>query len=100
MRVSEKYCPWINEDLKKLIRSRDKLKKAANKAKSETLMNSYKHVRDQVNTLNVQLKQDYFSQEGNMKESWRTLNQVLNKRSKSSNIVCLKDKDKEIVGKK
>ena len=30
MRVSEKYCPWINEDLKKLMRSRDKLKKAAN----------------------------------------------------------------------
>ena len=72
MRVSEKYCPWINEDLKKLMRSRDKLKKAANKSKSEFLMNSYKHVRNQVNSLNVRLKKDYFSnkiisQEGNMK---------------------------------
>ena len=105
MRVSEKYCPWINEDLKKLMRSRDKLKKAANKSKSEILMNSYKHVRNQVNSLNVRLKKDYFSnkiisQEGNMKESWKTLNQLMNKRSKSTNIVCLKDQDKELVGKK
>ena len=29
-----------------------------------------------------------------------TLNQLLNKRSKSTNIVCLKDQDKELVGKK
>ena len=32
LRVSERYCPWVNEDLKGLIRSRDKLKKAALKA--------------------------------------------------------------------
>ena len=35
-----------------------------------------------------------------MKESWKTLNQLMNKRSKSTNIVCLKDQDKELVGKK
>ena len=34
-----------------------------------------------------------------MKETWRTLNQILNKRSKSTNIVCIKDQDKELVGK-
>ena len=27
LRISEKYCPWINKDLKGLIRERDKLKK-------------------------------------------------------------------------
>ena len=27
MRVSEKYCPWINQNLKNLMRSRDNLKK-------------------------------------------------------------------------
>jgi len=26
IRVSEKYCPWINSDLKNLIRTRDRLK--------------------------------------------------------------------------
>jgi len=29
MRVSEKYCPWINKDLKNLTKTRDKLKKRA-----------------------------------------------------------------------
>ena len=29
MRVSEKYCPWINNDLRDLMRTRDKLKKSA-----------------------------------------------------------------------
>ena len=28
LRVSERYCPWVNKDLKELIRSRDKLKKS------------------------------------------------------------------------
>ena len=27
MRISEKYCPWIDHDLKKLMRTRDRLKK-------------------------------------------------------------------------
>ena len=27
MRVSERYCPWIDQNLKDLMRSRDKLKK-------------------------------------------------------------------------
>ena len=31
MRVSEKYCPWINKDLKNLMKTRDKLKKELSK---------------------------------------------------------------------
>ena len=33
MRVSDKYCPWVNADLRALIKSRDKLKLAASKNK-------------------------------------------------------------------
>ena len=29
MRVSEKYCPWINQDLKALMRNRDRMKMVA-----------------------------------------------------------------------
>ena len=36
LRASERYCLWVNEDLKRLIRSRDKLKKAAVKSKSDS----------------------------------------------------------------
>ena len=35
-----------------------------------------------------------------MKESWKTINEVLNKRSKSCNIDCIKDSGNAIVNKK
>ena len=104
LRVSERYCPWVNEDLKRLIRSRDKLKKAAVKSKSLILMSSYRHIRNKINKQNSELKRQYFSErlaqaKGNMKESWKTINQVLNKRSKSTNIDLLKGPGGEIVNK-
>ena len=74
MRVSEKYCPWINKDLKDLMRTRDRLKQAAVKRNSQILMASYRQVRNKVNSLNIQLKKQYFSNrifacQGNMKDS-------------------------------
>ena len=96
MRVSEKYCPWIDRDLKDLMRTRDKLKTAALKNKSPIIMDSYRHVRNRVNFLNKQLKKQHYtnkisSNKGNLKDSCKTINELLNKRSKSSNIDCLKD---------
>ncbi len=105
MRVSEKYCPWINKNLKDLMRTREKLKKAASKSKSQFLMDSYRQVRNKVNSMNIQLKKKYFTDtisanQDNMKESWKAINELLNKRSKSSNIDCLKDSDNKTVHKK
>ena len=37
---------------------------------------------------------------GNMKESWKTINELLNKRSKSSSIDCLKESGTETRNKK
>ena len=48
LHVFERYCPWVNEDLKKLIRGRDKLKKAALKSKSQLLISSYRHNRNKI----------------------------------------------------
>ena len=95
MRVSEKYCPWVNKDLKDLMRTRERLKKAAVKRKSQILMVSYRQVRNKVNSLNIQLRKQYFSNrisacQGNMKDSWQAINELLQKRSKSSNIDCLR----------
>ena len=53
MRVSEKYCPWIDKDLRDLVRTRDKLKKSVVKCKSPILMDSYRRIRNKVNALNV-----------------------------------------------
>ena len=104
IRVSEKYCPWINADLKRLIRTRDRLKRFAVKHKSQVMSSSYKQCRNQMNTLNVTLKRQYFSdkilqQKGNMKESWQTINQLLNKRSKSTNIDSLSDSSQTLFDK-
>ena len=61
IRVSERY-PWVNTNLKGLIRTRDRLKKAAVKCNSQILMASYKQVRNKVNSLNLTLKRQYFSE--------------------------------------
>ena len=58
-----------------------------------------------VNSRNIQLKKQYFTDkistcQGNMKESWKAVNELLNKRSKSSNIKCLKEAGTETVHKK
>ena len=104
LRVSENYCPWVNDDLKQLLRSRDKLKKAAVKSKSQLLMTSYRHIRNKNNKQNFELKRQYFLErlaqaKGNTKESWKTINQVLNKRSKSTNIDLLKGPGREIANR-
>ncbi len=52
--------------------------------------------------LNIKLKKQYFTNkiyacQGNMKDSWKTINQLFQKRSKSSNTECLKESGHEIV---
>ncbi len=96
MRVSEKYCPWIDGDLRDLIHTRDKLKKSAVKSKSPLLMESYRQVRNKVTALYIQLKKQHYTNritacKGNLKESWKAINELHNKRSKSTNIDCLRN---------
>ena len=72
------------------------------KSKSNILMESYKHVRNNVNSLNKKLKKEYFSKKiahnkGNLKETWKTINLLLNKRSKTTNIESLKVNDQDVV---
>ena len=67
-------------------------------------MDSYRHVRNKVNVLNIQLKKQYYTNkisacQGNMKESWKAINELLSKRSKSSNTDCLKESGSETVQK-
>ena len=86
------------------MRTRDKLKKSTVKSKSALAMESYRQVRNRVNSLNKQLKKEYFTNKissckGNTKASWRTINELLNKRSKSSNIDILKGSDSKTVCK-
>ena len=61
IRVLDKNFPWGNCELKSLMKSRDKLKKAAVKHKSDAMMRCYKKVRNKVNRINVLLKRQYFT---------------------------------------
>ena len=68
-------------------------------------MESYRKIRNRVDQLNINLKRQYFSEkiiqfQGNMEESWRTIEQLLNKRSKSTNIDLISEKDTEIFTKR
>ena len=56
MRISDKNSPWIKSELKSLMISRDRQKKAAVKHKSPTMMCSYKAICNRVNGLNIKLK--------------------------------------------
>ena len=74
--------------------SRDKLRKQAIKSKSEVLFDTYKQMRNKVNKINIDLKRDYFtikiaSHEGDIKSTWKTINMILNKRSKTTQITTL-----------
>ena len=93
-RVSEKFCPWITKNFKLMCASRGKLRKQAAKSKSEVLFNAYKQMRNKVNKVNIELKPDYFknkiaSHEGDIKSTWKIINLVLNKKSKTTQITTL-----------
>jgi len=104
IRVLEIYCPCINYDLKNPIRNRERLINSAVKHKSQCLMNSHKQYWHRTNALTKALKTQYFSYQinnntGNMKDSWQTINKLLNKRSQSTNIVSLTECNQTIFDK-
>ena len=99
-RVSERFCPWIAKDFKLMCASRDKLRKQAIRSKSEVLFDAYKQMRNKVNKVNIDLKRDYFTNkitfhEWDIKNTWKTINLVLNKKSKTTQIATL-----DVDGKK
>ena len=68
-------------------------------------MDSYRQARNKVNSLNIQLRKEHFATKiseykGNMKETWKTINELLNKRSKYSNTDGVKDSGNAIINKK
>ena len=102
-RVSEKFSPWLTKEFKLLCKSRDRLKKLAVSSKSDILMQAYREMRNRVNKLNLNLKCEFFinkiaSYDGDLKNTWKTINQVLNKRSKTTHITSLEVEGKKVSG--
>ena len=93
-RVSDKYSPWMSSDLKRVIKARDKIKIAAVKNISEFLMSAYRQLRNKATKMNKEAERAYFmnkihASEGNLKETWKTINKLVNKRSRTTTISSL-----------
>ena len=104
-RVSEKFCPWLTKDLKLMSVARDKLKKQAVRSNSEMLMQAHRQMRNKFNKLNIESKCKYFSNKitshkGDLKNTWKTINLVLNKKSKTTQITSLDVDGKQVCGNK
>ena len=93
-RVSDKFTPWLNSSYFKLMKTRDKLKSKAVRSNSKLLMQSYRQIRNKANNLNRQLKRENRSEkitqfQGDLKKTWKTINQVTNKKSSTTFVASL-----------
>ena len=102
-RVSETFSPWLTKEFKLMCRSRDRLKKSVVSHKSDILMQANKLMRNRVNKLNLNLKRKFFTNKsasygGDLKNTWKTINQVLTRKSMTTHIASLEVEGKTVSG--
>ena len=62
-RVRNKPAPWLDTDIRKLMKTRDDLKRKASKFKDENNMNLYRKARNLVTKKSRFAKKAYFSKQ-------------------------------------
>ncbi|CAB4016621.1 Hypothetical predicted protein [Paramuricea clavata] len=99
-RIRNNPVPWINPQIKELMRKRDYHKKKAIKYDSESQWELYKTLRNEVNINMRKTKSKYFcdkiqasSQMGDSKSGWAWINSLLGRKHKNANINELKVND-------
>ncbi|CAB3979113.1 RNA-directed DNA polymerase from transposon BS [Paramuricea clavata] len=99
-RIRNNPVPWINPQIKELMRKRDYHKKKAIKYDSESQWELYKTLRNEVNINMRKAKSKYFcdkiqasSQMGDSKSGWAWINSLLGRKHKNENINELKVND-------
>ena len=102
MKISNKSTPWLTTECKKLARIRDKLESTTVQNKSAIIIKSYKQLQNGVNNLNKKLKREHLSNiiacnKGNAKDNWKAVDLLLNKISKTTNIVSLEVEGQDVV---
>jgi hypothetical protein len=97
MRVRANSLPWINSNIKELMRMRDFHKKRAAKYNSQTHWDKYKEIRNKVNTEMYKAKKNFFCKKikdcdlaKDPKQSWKLINELLGKNNRGNNISQLK----------
>ena len=89
-KVKSEYKPWLTNEIKNLSYRRDYLKKKAVSLNSPAYHQAYKKCRNQVNRLIKDVKTKYFriklQNSTNTKDSWKIINELLNKKSRTTTI--------------
>ena len=90
-RVRSEHAPWLTSEIKRKIYDRDFLKKKSVKTGSANFYNAYKKARNELKRLIKSTKARYYNDAFNQckkdpKAMWKTINQVKNKKSKTTNI--------------
>ena len=86
-RVKNKSLPWLTPAIKKLMNTRDFLKKKSIQNASSAFLAAYKNARNRVNNAIRKAKKDYISEEinnddGNCRRTWKAINLLLGRKSK------------------
>ena len=82
--------------------TRDRIRKLAVKSESQILMQPYRQIRNRVNKMNLDFKREFFTKKissyaGDVKGSWKVINQALNKKSKTTHVLSLNVDGKTIL---
>lgn len=93
--------PWINSEIKKRMRQRDRLKAKAIKTKDPKLWDAFKKARNQVNNEVKETKKAYYNNSfhvnsNNSKKTWQAINELTGRKSNKSTINSLVVDDETI----
>ena len=88
--VRSEHKPWLTNEIKHMSYHRDYLKKQSIKQRSTDYDKAYKRCKNKLNNLIKETKNEYFrnklSNAKNSKESWQTINELLNKKPKTTEV--------------
>ena len=104
-RVRKKTAPWMNNDIKILMRDRDRCKAKARVTKLESDWNKYKTSRNHVTAVIRKCKRKYVTEsimknKGNPSEIWKLLRTLMANTKQSNVINCIKYGNDEFVNHK
>ena len=86
MRAKERYYPWVNLEIVKLIYERNHIKKRAVKTKSEHLWQKLKKLRNKITLLIRKRRKEYYEEKlrecgKDSKKMWKCINKITGSKS-------------------
>ena len=95
-------APWLNSDIKRLMRERDQLKRVAVVTKDQIKWIEYKKIKNQVNHSIMARKKDHYrsffeSNSGQVKRAtWNGVNSILSRKKNTTQVTKLVIDDEDI----